>query len=314
MDVLPPLNALRAFEVAGRYLNFRLAAQEMGLTQGAVAQQVRLLESHLGMALFERHAKGLAFSTAGRGYHAAVAASFDGLRAATQVLRPEPGKVLISVTPAFAAKWLIPNLPAFSEVCPEIDLRIMATEKLSSFHSEGINLAIRQGAPPFGAALEAICLFRQDVIAVASPHLAGAQAAQLAKPALAELPKLHDGHDLWPQFLAQLGIENQAGRGLRLNQVALAIDAAISGQGLALVPRFLVARDLAAGTLVQVTPEVLQGDKAFYLLAEPRKKRSKAVEQVRRWLVEMSDQPDERRGSRSCRDTPLGPDKAGPQP
>ncbi len=292
MEALPPLNALRAFEVAGRYLNFRLAAQEMGLTQGAVAQQVRLLEAHLGMPLFERHAKGLAFTSAGRGYHAAVAASFDGLRAATGVLRPEPEKVLISVTPVFAAKWLIPNLPSFSERHPEIDLRIMATEKLSSFHSEGINLAIRQGAPPFGAALEAVCLFRQEVIAVASPNLTAAGALPLTASALAKLPKLHDGHDLWPQFLAQIGAEDQSGRGLRLNQVALAIDAAISGQGVALVPRFLVARDLKAGTLLQVTDQVLEGDKGFYLLTEPRKKRSKAVEQVRQWLVDMSDQPD----------------------
>ncbi|MEP4037954.1 LysR substrate-binding domain-containing protein [Pseudophaeobacter sp.] len=292
MEALPPLNALRAFEVAGRYLNFRLAAQEMGLTQGAVAQQVRLLEAHLGMPLFERHAKGLAFTSAGRGYHAAVAASFDGLRAATGVLRPEPEKVLISVTPAFAAKWLIPNLPSFSERHPEIDLRIMATEKLSSFHSEGINLAIRQGAPPFGAALEAVCLFRQEVIAVASPNLTAAGTLPLSASALAKLSKLHDGHDLWPQFLARIGVEDQSGRGLRLNQVALAIDAAISGQGVALVPRFLVARDLEAGTLLQVTDQVLEGDKGFYLLTEPRKKRGKAVEQVRHWLVDMSDQPD----------------------
>ena len=296
MNAPPPLNALRAFEVAGRYLNFRLAAQEMGLTQGAVAQQVRLLEAHLGMPLFERHAKGLAFTSAGRGYHAAVATSFDGLRAATGVLRPEPEKVLISVTPAFAAKWLIPNLPSFSERHPEIDLRIMATEKLSSFHSEGINLAIRQGTPPFGAALEAVCLFQQEVIAVASPNLTAAGALPLGAFALAKLSKLHDGHDLWPQFLAQIGIKDQSGRGLRLNQVALAIDAAISGQGVALVPRFLVARDLEARTLLQVTDQTLEGGKGFYLLAEPRKKRSKAVEQVRQWLVDMSDQSDTHSG------------------
>ncbi|MEP2714938.1 LysR substrate-binding domain-containing protein [Pseudophaeobacter sp.] len=291
MDVLPPLNALRAFDAAGRHLNFTLAAQEMGLTQGAVAQQVRLLEAHLGLQLFDRQPKGLAFTGPGRGYHAAVAAGFEGLRAATRVLRPEPGKVLVSVTPAFAAKWLIPNLPSFSQAHPEIDLRVMATEKLSSFHSEGINLAIRQGQPPFGAALEATCLFRQEVIAVASPRLTGVEGMPVLRSQLSALPKLHDGHDLWPQFLAQLGVEDQCSHGLRLNQVALAIDAAISGQGVALVSRFLVARDLEAGTLVQIATEVLEGGKDFYLLAEPRKKRSKAVEAVRQWLIAQSDQP-----------------------
>ena len=130
MSRLPPLNALRAFDVAGRHLTFRAAADEMGVTQGAVAQQVRLLEAHLGVQLFDRLPKGLAFTSSGRGYHAKVAAAFEDLRAATDILTPEPGKVLISVTPTFAGKWLIPNLPEFSTAHPEIDLRILATEKV----------------------------------------------------------------------------------------------------------------------------------------------------------------------------------------
>jgi len=104
MAQLPPLNALRAFEAAGRSLNFRVAAQAIGVTQGAVAQQVRLLEAQLGMPLFDRLPNFLAFTSSGRGYHARIAAAFDELRAATDVLRPEPGKVLVSVTPSFAAK------------------------------------------------------------------------------------------------------------------------------------------------------------------------------------------------------------------
>jgi LysR family glycine cleavage system transcriptional activator len=170
MKQIPPLNGLRAFDVAGRHLNFRSAADEMGVTQGAVAQQVRQLEAHLGLPLFQRLPKGLAFTPAGRSYHARVANAFEDLRAATETLRPEPGKVLVSVTPTFAAKWLIPNLPDFSASHPEIDLRIVATEKVSSFHSDGIDLAVRQGNPPFGAALDAIRLFRQTIIAVAPPR------------------------------------------------------------------------------------------------------------------------------------------------
>ena len=104
---LPPLNGLRAFETAGRRLNFRMAADELGVTQGAVAQQVRQLEAHLGLPLFERLPKGLAFTSSGRSYHAQVSAAFEELRNATNNLKPEPGKVLISVTPTFAAKWLI---------------------------------------------------------------------------------------------------------------------------------------------------------------------------------------------------------------
>ncbi|MCQ0091239.1 LysR substrate-binding domain-containing protein [Roseovarius sp. M141] len=267
MNQIPPLNALRAFDVAGRHLNFRAAADDLGVTQGAVAQQVRQLEAHLGIALFERMPKGLAFTPSGRSYHARIATAFEELRAATETLRPEPGKVVVSVTPTFAAKWLIPNLPDFSTAHPEIDLRILATEKVSSFHSDGIDLAIRQGHPPFGAALEAVRLFRQEIIAVAAPSLVAGHCVPLDPEALSCLPKLHDSHDLWSAFLKNMKLEDRGGHGLRLNQTALAIDAALSGQGVALVSSFLAKRDIAANHLVQVAPEMLRGEHDFYLLS-----------------------------------------------
>lgn len=284
MTQLPPLNWLRAFEVAGRRLNFRAAADELGVTQGAVAQQVRQLEAHLGLPLFERLPKGLAFTSPGRSYHVNIAAAFAELRAATGDLKPEPGKVLISVTPTFAAKWLIPNLPDFAREHPEIDLRILATEKVSSFHRDGIDLAIRQGEPPFGAALDARRLFRQEVIAVAAPSLVAGHTLPLDNEALAKLPKLHDAHDLWPEFLRLLNIEDKSGHGMRLSQTALAVDAALSGQGIALVSRFLVTRDVTLGNLVQITPETISGKQDFYLLTERRPKQSKAVNAVANWL------------------------------
>ncbi|HEY9039329.1 MAG TPA: LysR substrate-binding domain-containing protein [Roseovarius sp.] len=285
MTRMPPLNALRAFDVAGRHLNFRSAAGELGVTQGAVAQQVRQLEAHLGLPLFERLPKGLAFTPSGRSYHAGVAAAFEDLRAATETLRPAPEKVLISVTPTFAAKWLIPNLPDFSAAHPQIDLAVVATEKVASFHNDGIDLAIRQGRPPFGAALEAIRLFRQEIIAVAAPALVAGHPLPLDPDILSRLPKLHDAHDLWPAFLRDLVVDDRGGRGLRLNQTALAMDAALSGQGAALVSSFLVARDLAANRLVQLLPHALPGTQDFYLLAVRGPKRRSSVQAVVDWFT-----------------------------
>lgn len=224
---------------------------------------MRLLEAQLGVTLFERVPKGLAFTALGCSYHAQVAEAFEELRAAPRTLRPEPGKVLVSVTPTFAAKWLIPNLPEFSRAHPDIDLRVLATERVSSFRSDGVDPAVRQGQPPFGAALDAIRLFRQEIIAVAAPSLSLGQRLPLYSEALAQLPKLHDAHDLWPGFLRALRIEDRSGRGMRLSQTSLAIDAALSGQGIALVSRFLVTRDLAAGTLVQVITETFDGKQDF---------------------------------------------------
>lgn len=284
MAEYPPLNALRAFDVAGRHLNFRAAAEEMRVTQGAVAQQVRALEAHLGLALFDRLPKGLAFTAAGRRYHARVAAAFAELRTATNALRPEPDKVVVSVTPTFAAKWLIPNLPDFAAKHPTIDLQVLATEKISSFHSDGIDLAIRQGQPPSGAALNVVRLFRQEIIAVCAPSLVEGAVLPLCADQLSRLPKLHDAHDLWLTFLKLLDIEDRSGRGTRLNQTTLSIDAALSGQGVALVSRFLVARDLSMGSLVQVIPESLRGQQDFYLVANREHKRGAAVDTVFEWF------------------------------
>lgn len=289
MDRIPPLNSLRAFDVTGRHLNFRSAADEMGVTQGAVAQQVRQLEAHLGILLFERLSKGLAFTPSGRSYHTRVATAFEDLRAATATLRPQPGRVLVSVTPTFAAKWLIPNLPDFSAAHPEVDLAVLATEKISRFHGDGIDLAIRQGQPPFGAALDAIRLFRQEIIAVAAPSFVAGQSLPLDPETLSRLPKLHDAHDLWPAFLKKLNVEDRGGHGLRLSQTTLAMDAALSGQGAALVSSFLAQRDIAANHLVQITPETLSGKQDFYLLAVRGAKRSPSTQTVVEWFASKAE-------------------------
>ncbi|MCV3274180.1 LysR substrate-binding domain-containing protein [Roseobacter sinensis] len=284
MAVLPPLNGLRAFDVAGRRLSFRAAADELGVTQGAVAQQVRQLEAHLGVTLFDRLPKGLALTAVGRSYHVRIEQAFSELRLATAQLKPEPGKVLISVTPTFASKWLIPNLPDFSERHADVDLRILATERVSSFHSDGIDLAVRQGAPPFGAALDAMLLFKQDVIAVAAPALVKGVVRPIPPNLLAQLPKIHDTHDLWPKVLAEAGVTDESSRALRLSQTTLAVDAAISGQGAALVSRFLVANDLSAGHLVALGPSTATGAHDFYLLSRRKAPSNAAVDRVVSWL------------------------------
>lgn len=285
MSRLPSLNGLHAFEVAGRRLSFRAAAEELGVTQGAVAQHVRQLEAHLGITLFERLPKGLALTPSGHSYHSAIAPAFATLRTATRQLRPAPGKVLISATPSFAAKWLIPNLPDLAQKCPDIDLRLMATEKISSFHSDGVDLAIRQGHPPFGAALRARLLFKHDLIAVAAPALVRANPTRTRLEHLSELPKIHDTHNLWPKVLAELGIPDPGGQGLRLNQTALAVDAALSGQGVALVSRFLVTREIAAGHLTELGHAPTAGKQDFYLLTPGTPRQGSATARVVDWLV-----------------------------
>ena len=119
---LPSLNAIRAFEAASRHLNFRLAAEELGVTQGAVAQHVRGLEDSLGVRLFDRLPRTLALTEQGRAYAGTVRRAFELIVEATASVRPQPLRLQISVTPTFAAKWLLPRLPDFAVQHPQLDL------------------------------------------------------------------------------------------------------------------------------------------------------------------------------------------------
>ncbi|OQP30642.1 LysR substrate-binding domain-containing protein [Pantoea latae] len=288
---LPPLNALRIFETVSRHLNFRLAADELGVTQGAVAQQIRGLEASLGLKLFERHPRTLRLTEAGRGYAVSVRQALLLINEATQMLRPAPQRVTLSVTPTFAARWILPRLPAFTAAHPDIDLRIMASERLAQFYQDGVDLAVRYGEPPFGAGLNATLLFRYELMAVASPALL----ARLGDPQQAgerfPYTLLHDGHNLWPPFLAHVFPQGAPATpaNLRFNQTALAIDAALGEQGIALTtPRF-VQNELASGRLAPAFATRLLVEAGWYLVSPRRPRQHAPLDAVRQWLLSEAD-------------------------
>ncbi|MBY4952587.1 LysR substrate-binding domain-containing protein [Pantoea sp. DY-17] len=284
---LPPLNGLKVFEAVTRHLNFRLAAEELGVTQGAVAQQIRGLEASLGLKLFDRLPRTLALTGAGAGYAVSIRQAFELIDEATRTLRPEPNRLTLSVTPTFASRWMLPRLPGFTTAWPDIDLRVLASERLVQFHHEGVDLAVRYGRPPFGAGLDATLLFSQTVLAVVSPALL----AKLGDPAASDnfqrYALLHDGHHLWPAFLAftfpNLSLHHQ--HHLRFNQTALALEAAISGQGIALTSPHFVQNDLASGRLVPAFTQQMTLDAGWYLVWPRRPRQQAPVMAVRDWLL-----------------------------
>jgi len=287
---LPPLNALKVFEVVARHLNFRLAADELGVTQAAVAQQVRGLEASLGIKLFERLPRGLALTHAGRGYGASVRKAFELLTEATQMLRPEPSHLTVSVTPTFASKWLIPKLGRFTDAHPDIDLRVLASDRLSHFQTDAVDIAVRYGRPPFGPGLNVERLLDQRIIAVGSPGLLDALGKPESFEHLQRYLLLHDAHNFWPQFIAQVFADpvQAVPKNVRFNQTSLAIEAAIAGQGLALASPFFVQDDIAAGRLALVFEHEMATDAGFYLVW-PRKARSvPGLADVRQWLLEQA--------------------------
>ena len=282
---LPSLNGLKAFEVAARHLNFRLAAEELGVTQGAVAQQVRGLEAQLGMALFERLPRTLALTSEGRRYIADIRRAFEIIARATDELKPQAIKLTISTTPTFASKWLIPRLPDFTALHPDLDLHILATERISNFVADGVDLAVRYGRPPFGPGLNAELLFEQEVIAVCSPLLLAGRTAPRTAEDLSAYPLLHDAHNLWPEFVERhlAGGSSPSFKGISFSQTAHAIEAAIAGQGIVLANGGFVTEDLAKGRLVRVFEARLRGPSDIYLVW-PRYRKSPARETVIGWL------------------------------
>lgn len=285
MSRLPPLNALKAFEAAARHLNFRVAADEIGVTQGAVAQQVRNLEGRLGVQLFERQARGLSLTDAGRRYRQPVQRAFEMIAEATEELSPE-GSITISTTSSFASKWLVPRLGGFAEQNPDIHITVDASDRLANFQSDGVDIAVRQAAPPFSAGLRAELLSPLDLVPVCSPAVLDG-AHPLRQPAdLIHHVLLQDAHGFWPLFLQQ--IFGQASkpkiRTMDFSLTALAIDAAVNGQGVALASRLFVVEERASGRLVCPFDMRLENDLGFYTLAPRKPRQPERVTRVRQWL------------------------------
>lgn len=289
---LPPLNALRAFEASARHGSFRRASEELGVTQGAVAQQVRGLEADLGLKLFDRYPRGLVPTEPGERYAGQLARAFAIVTEATASLRPEPRRLTISVTPTFASKWLISRLPAFAEEHPGIELRILASEALASFRSDGVDVAVRQGRPPFGPGLQVDLLFEQELVVVGSPTLLGEQPAVLSVTDLERFTLLDDAHDYWPEFIEAVfgGPLPPRSRRVTFSQTSLAIDAAVAGQGLVVASWFLVEQEVAAGRLARAALPSLRGRQDAFVVTLRKPRHPAPTQALRSWLLAQNGQ------------------------
>jgi LysR family glycine cleavage system transcriptional activator len=142
---LPPLNSLRVFETVARHLSVTKAADELSVTPAAVSHQIKTIEDHLGLPLFQRNKGNLLLTDAGQAILPGIRGAFEQLASAIEEIDNlgDAGVLTISVAPSFAAKWLLPRLDRFQARYPEIDVRVAASMSLADFHSDGVDLAIR---------------------------------------------------------------------------------------------------------------------------------------------------------------------------
>ncbi|MGK9235256.1 transcriptional regulator GcvA [Inquilinus limosus] len=285
MRPLPPLNAVRAFEAAARRGSFTAAAAELGVSHAAISRHVRGLEARLGVPLLLRDGRGLAPTEAGRAFAAVVADAFDRLSQGMVAIAAEAGRgrLRLSVEPAFAGRWLVPRLGEFRKIHPAIDIELDPTNRLVDLRAEQTDLAIRYG-PGGWTGVVAEALVRVMDYPVCAPALA----ASLRRPEdLRDQTLLHDeSAQTWALWLKAAGVEGiDATRGPRFHDVALALDAAMAGQGVAMGDDVLCARDIAAGRLARLFD--VSVPRSWYWLVMPEGRRlSPAAGAFRAWLLE----------------------------
>lgn len=284
---MPSLAELVAFESAGRLKSFTRAAEELNLTQGAVSRQIRNLEETLGAALFERVRRTVVLTDAGALFLADVRKLLEGLgEASARAVGFGAEHVLnLAVLPTFATRWLMPRMPGFLKVRPGVTVNFLVRLEPFSFDQQPFDAAIHFGDGVWpGAETHYLC--REEIAAVASPELV--RRLGLRGPAdLAKATLLHQTTrpDSWREWLAfQRSSHPAPDRGLRLEQFAMIVEAAMAGLGAALIPKFLAAAEIGQGRLSVIPAPAFESSKAYWLAVPERKRSDPMVAAFLVWL------------------------------
>lgn len=283
----PPFAALRAFDQTGRSRSLRQAAQALGITHSAISQHLKDLELWFGVPLLERTARGTSLTVAGQRLHGKIAAGFDLIDQAIDDFAVPPGqqRLSISCAPGFAAHWITPRFQSLQAALPGVEISLRPAGGPLAPLAPGTDAAISYGALD-DARFETEILCTPPMVAVASPAWLAAHPGAGDLATLIRLPLIHEtSHHEWQRWFTALGhpVSHNL-QGPRFWTGSGTLEAARQGHGAALVPLLLAAPDLAAGTLVRVTPPQAQLDR--YTLAIARERiGERAVTRFRDWLL-----------------------------
>lgn len=282
MRDLPPLHTLPAFEAAARLGSFLGAAEALYLTPSAISHRIRLLEEHLGQALFERRHRAVVLTPAGRRFLAVVRDSLLRLDEASAVLRaPQRERLRISVAPALGSKWLVSRITAYQETHPDLEFALATATGLGPLLAGEADIGLRYGEEEWPGLL-AWKLFEERVYPVCNPLLANGLAtpADLDQCRLLRHPLLS-----WQRWFAAAGLNRpEPSSGPLYEDALLMLEGAVAGHGVALMAGSLAAPYVADGRLVRPFAEDC-ADRSFYVVAPPFvQERAEAMAFIR-WLV-----------------------------
>jgi LysR family transcriptional regulator, glycine cleavage system transcriptional activator len=281
---MPPMQALRAFEAAARAGSLTRAADALSVTHGAISHQIKALEASLGVRLVERAGRGIRVTDDGERLatrlRAALAEIADAVREVSE--RRNPRQLRVSVTPSFAARWLLPRLGKFLARHRDIDLDVRSSNSLVDFRRDDTDLAIRYG---FGGwpDVKAEYILSDVFFPVCSPRLAPrlpAQPRELARHTL-----LRSDDEWWKPWFDAVGLDwPEPSRGPIFNDSALMLQAATEGQGIALARSSLLGNDVRNGLLVRLFDIDVPAPRRYYLVYPPRLAGSPKLALFRAWL------------------------------
>lgn len=286
---LPPLNALRAFEAAGRHESFSRAAEELDVGHSAISRHIRGLEDRLNRQLFRDLPRGVALTREGAAYLAEVTPALDAISEATERLTQRAeGVVNVNSEPLFATKWVIPRLAEFQRAHPKVEIRLEASRGLADVDRYEADMAIRflsvAGSNP-----DAILISDAPLYPYAAPGIVD---LPLVTPAdLLDYPLLRDRTNgtwgRWFELAGGIDPERVPAPGWRLRS-QLAVEAVLAGQGVLLTSAEVVAHDEAAGRLVRIS-DVGFREGGYYLVLGEGVLRRKPVRLFREWLLARSE-------------------------
>lgn len=288
MSKLPPLGAIRAFEAAARLGSFTQAAAELGLTQAAISYQVKQLEDRVGAPLFLRQARKVVLSEAGKRLAPAVADAFQRLHFAFDALKSSDENVLsVTAVSTFCTNWLVPRLGTFQAAHPDIAVRLDMSTRQVDFARENFDLGIRGGRGEWPG-LAAHHLLPLEISVYASPAFL-ATAGPITGPAdLLRLPLLDWTDNAWRLWFKAAGIPDpqpSSGPNIMAPTQYILGNAAMAGQGVALLTPAFFRDEIAAGRLVQVLP-ILAREPVDYWLVYPQERRNqRKIRVFRDWLL-----------------------------
>ena len=284
--LLLPLNALRAFEAAGRLGSFTKAAAELNVTHSAISRHVRGLEKRLNVHLFRIENIGVALTDQGGTYLAEITPALDQIAQATEALSvPPKGTVTLTTESTLAQKWLVPRLGNLRNRHPEIDLRISVSPQIMDIDAHDFDMAIRylRSEPKEGYDLLSASLVR----AYAAPDFAPLMDGELNLSGIAASPLIEEAtFRLWPEWFSQAGLQDVPHLNLPHPLSALlAIQSAVARLGAVLMDKHLCEPEIQSGALVELSPvEIACG--GYYLAVNASAGRRKAVRAVRQWLLD----------------------------